>query len=218
MPKSKSHYETLGVDKKASKEEIKKAYRRKAVKAHPDRGGDAKEMTALAIAYKVLSDDKKREYYDETGQSSEVGIEQEVRNGVLAWFNNAFINDAKDVVGYCRMGVEREIEMIEEKLYDGEKAKKKTEDRRGKIKLKEGEGKEGVNLAEVILEQQLRNVDEVLEKERKRKLVFEGMLKELEKYEQEGVKEEGIRGEGRTNMFLGYGDFVARNNVKGKIG
>lgn len=62
-------YDILGVAKNATKDAIKRAYRKKAKKSHPDRaGGDNAEMSAINQAYAVLSDDKKRAHYDSTGQ------------------------------------------------------------------------------------------------------------------------------------------------------
>jgi len=60
-------YELLEVDKKASKEEIKKAYRKIARKAHPDKGGDPETFKDINNAYEVLSDDQKRATYDKYG-------------------------------------------------------------------------------------------------------------------------------------------------------
>eukprot|EP01006_Ploeotia_vitrea_P041543 TRINITY_DN66546_c11_g7_i2.p2 TRINITY_DN66546_c11_g7~~TRINITY_DN66546_c11_g7_i2.p2 ORF type:complete len:419 (+),score=266.62 TRINITY_DN66546_c11_g7_i2:295-1551(+) len=67
-------YKLLGVDKTASKAEIKKAFRRAAVKHHPDKGGDEDTFKAINEAYKVLGDDDKRELYDKYG-------EEGVKNG-----------------------------------------------------------------------------------------------------------------------------------------
>jgi molecular chaperone DnaJ len=67
---AKDYYETLGVDKKASKDEIKKAFRKLAHKYHPDKnGGDGAKFKEISEAYSVLSDDKKRSEYDTYGKT-----------------------------------------------------------------------------------------------------------------------------------------------------
>lgn len=66
----KDLYQELGVDKTASPEQIKKAYRKKAMDHHPDRGGDEASFASVALAYRVLSDSEKRKKYDE-GESVE---------------------------------------------------------------------------------------------------------------------------------------------------
>jgi molecular chaperone DnaJ len=67
---AKDHYETLGVPKGSSKEEIKKAFHKLAHKYHPDKnkGYDAK-FKEVNEAYQVLSDDKKRAQYDQFGSA-----------------------------------------------------------------------------------------------------------------------------------------------------
>ncbi len=67
---AKDYYESLGVDKKASKEEIKKAFRTLAHKYHPDKkGGDDKKFKEINEAYSVLSDENKRSQYDMYGSA-----------------------------------------------------------------------------------------------------------------------------------------------------
>jgi DnaJ-class molecular chaperone len=66
-----SLYEKLGVSKEASKDDIKKAFRKLSLEHHPDKGGDEEKFKEISNAYDVLSDDDKRKNYDLTGSSSE---------------------------------------------------------------------------------------------------------------------------------------------------
>ena len=67
----KDYYKILGVEKDATKEEIKKAYRKLALKYHPDRNPDNKEaeekFKEITEANEVLSDPDKRKKYDQLG-------------------------------------------------------------------------------------------------------------------------------------------------------
>lgn len=60
-------YETLGIEKTADEKAIKKAYRKLAVKHHPDKGGDEHKFKEVSAAYEVLSDPEKRAKYDKFG-------------------------------------------------------------------------------------------------------------------------------------------------------
>ncbi|MFA5744994.1 MAG: molecular chaperone DnaJ [Candidatus Paceibacterota bacterium] len=67
---AKDYYNVLGIDKKATKDDIKKAFRKLAHKYHPDKGGtDESKFKEITEAYSILSDDKKRREYDTYGQS-----------------------------------------------------------------------------------------------------------------------------------------------------
>ncbi len=61
-------YEVLGVDKEASPDDIRKAYKKLAFKLHPDRGGDQEKFQDLQTAYEILSDESKRKIYDQYGE------------------------------------------------------------------------------------------------------------------------------------------------------
>lgn len=70
---SKDYYDVLGVSKTASEAEIKKAYRSKAHKLHPDKGGDAEKFKEINEAYQVLGDPQKRAQYDQFGHAGTRG-------------------------------------------------------------------------------------------------------------------------------------------------
>ena len=66
----KNYYDILGVQKKASEEEIKKSYKKLAIKLHPDKNQAPKATEAfkkVSVAYACLTDTEKRKYYDMTG-------------------------------------------------------------------------------------------------------------------------------------------------------
>lgn len=92
-------YEVLGVDRNASKQQIKSAYRKKAVDFHPDRNKGDKEaeekFKEAAEAYSVLSDDDKRAHYDRFGHAAAQG------NGAggFSGFDPETFGDFSDILG-----------------------------------------------------------------------------------------------------------------------
>ncbi|MCD4677370.1 MAG: molecular chaperone DnaJ [Desulfobacula sp.] len=71
MTEKRDYYEILGVAKDASKQDLKQAYRKRAIKYHPDKNPDNKEaedkFKEASEAYEVLTDDSKRQIYDQFG-------------------------------------------------------------------------------------------------------------------------------------------------------
>ena len=80
MADKRDYYEVLGVDKTADEKEIKKAYRKLAMKYHPDvseEEGSEEKFKELSEAYAVLSDDEKRQRYDQFGHAGMDGYTAE---------------------------------------------------------------------------------------------------------------------------------------------
>lgn len=85
------YYKTLGVDKNATPDEIKKAYRKLASQYHPDKGGDTKRFQEIQLAYDTLSDPQKKHQYD--NPSSFNGQAQGFPGGFHFNFNGDGFND-----------------------------------------------------------------------------------------------------------------------------
>ena len=98
---AKDLYETLGVSKGASDDEIKKAYRKLAHKHHPDKaGGNTEKFKEINAAYQVLSDKEKRSQYDQYGQT----FEQAQRGGGGGQGFGGFSSQGFDFSGFQQGG------------------------------------------------------------------------------------------------------------------
>ena len=100
MPRQsqRDYYEVLGITKTASVEEIKSAYRKSALKWHPDRNPESKEEAEVRFrecteAYSVLSDSQKRQIYDTYGHAGLAGA------GASSDFNSTIFQDFHDIFG-----------------------------------------------------------------------------------------------------------------------
>ena len=93
----KCYYEILGVSKTASGVEIKRSYRKLAMKYHPDRNSDNKDAEVkfkeISEAYEILSDEQKRSRYDQFGHA---GVNQQAGGGASGFGGGAGFEDIFD--------------------------------------------------------------------------------------------------------------------------
>ena len=106
MAPKRDYYEVLGVQRGASKDEIKKAYRALAMKNHPDMNKEnpkaaEEKFKEISEAYEILADDQKRAKYDQYGHE---GVEGAFRQGGFDWSDFTHYGDISDIFGGLGFG------------------------------------------------------------------------------------------------------------------
>ncbi|MFY9606440.1 MAG: molecular chaperone DnaJ [Thermoplasmata archaeon] len=101
MAQKRDYYEVLGVQRGASKDEIKQAYRKLAMKYHPDMNKEnvkaaEEKFKEISEAYEVLVDDDKKARYDQFGHA---GVEGTFRTGGFDWSDFTHFGDISDIFG-----------------------------------------------------------------------------------------------------------------------
>ena len=99
---ARDYYEVLGVGRDASKEDVRKAYRKLAKKYHPDTNKDdpkgaEERFKELSEAYEVLMDDDKRARYDRFGHE---GVKADFGAGGFQWQDFSHVDDISDIFGF----------------------------------------------------------------------------------------------------------------------
>ena len=155
-----THYDTLGVPKNATPDDIKKAFRKKAKDAHPDRaGGDDKKMASINKAYEVLSSPDKREQYDRTGSDAEpMSIEFQARDMLLQFLSKiiedgghgGILRKLRELLSMNRRGIDQNSDLVKAKV-------RKLEKSRGKVRVKKGD-----DLFEMTISDQLAKCNQNL--------------------------------------------------------
>lgn len=200
----KDHYETLGVSKDASADEIKKARKKKAAAAHPDLGGDHETMAAINHAADVLMDPERRRLYDATGEDEKrVPLDEEARQFVLFNFQQALEAGAPSVLAKARQLINEDRERAAKAQKEFEAKRAQLEARRGKVQTEAGE-----NLFEMLLDQHLRGIGNGIRSCEHRQELCNAALAILDSYttsESEPTVEEQI-----YTMYIGRNPFRVR--------
>jgi curved DNA-binding protein CbpA len=183
---SENLYDVLGVEKDASASEIKKEYRKKAVKLHPDKGGDSEEFAKLSFAYKVLSDPEERKKYDDTGVTSDTpdeekaavehiktiiskAISNECQNDFMSGYNSS----RSGIAGILKGVIKRQIADVKQTIQNTEETITKLTKLKKKTRLKENAKRKFDIFASTC--------EEILEQAKNHKAGAEHQLKMLEK-------------------------------------
>ena len=148
-------YDTLGVDKNATQEDIKQAFREKAKKHHEDKGGDKDEMIEINKAYGVLSNVVKRDRYDKTGETVEESFDFKFSRYVQQIFLDIVERndvDSTDLIGEFRAYTKAVIQDNGKRVKDAQGRLKKLN------KVKERLGSSAENRIVAVLENNMENV------------------------------------------------------------
>jgi curved DNA-binding protein CbpA len=137
-------YDVLGVAANATQEAIKRAYKKKAQKLHPDKhNGDDSGFKAIAKAYEILSNEDLRKRYDETGDTTTVDNK---RSDMLQELAGLLFNiieampdvESKDVVSLMRKNIEMSIERQHSEIKKNEERIEKKKKVLKRLKVKKG--------------------------------------------------------------------------------
>lgn len=148
-------YDTLGVNRGATQEDIKKAFREKAKKNHEDKGGDKDEMIEINKAYGVLSNVVRRERYDKTGETVEESFDFKFSRYVQQIFMDIVERndvDYTDLIGEFKGYTKAVIEDNGNRVKDAQKRLKKLD------KVKDRLGSSAENRIGLVLEHNIENV------------------------------------------------------------
>lgn len=171
-------YEILGVKPDATQEQIKKAYRTKAQKAHPDKhGGNTEEFQAIQKAYEILRDPERRAMFDRTGsteEGQETLVQMAIKELIPMFFSVVQNANSKkeDIVGKVKKQI---LEHQTRIVYEGEMVGKSIE-RLNEIKRRLKFNSDKENFFEMALNFALKE-----EKEKGKKLkIARALLKQME--------------------------------------
>jgi len=201
-------YETLGVSEDASQEEIKKAYKKKAMILHPDRaGGNNKQFTDLKRAYEVLSDRNSRDHYDETGEvENHDKSEDVIRSELVKLFTMILDTEAEidhvDVIDLGMKVIIKNIAAVKGEIKKLEGFIKHTNKAKNRMKIKDGKA----NIFELIIESRMNEINRNIAKLEDVIKIHEKIKVELKDYEYSfDVREEmPLNGFFRVDMNGGY--------------
>lgn len=181
-------YDILGVAKIVSKEELKKAYRKKASELHPDKGGDESQFRALATAYSILFDEEKRKRYDsgeDADSISKAAVSEEqqiIANLVVLFIKATMENNPKysDIRHLMIKHINAKTVEIDQMIAKEKQIIERIETALLRLKISDGE-----NCIAVGARSEIANHQNVINKTEQEKKIGKGMIAKLEAFSYE---------------------------------
>jgi len=140
-------YSRLGVSPKASKQQIKKAFRDKARTAHPDKGGRTDDFIRLQLAYDVLGDDDRRKRYDTLGETDRKRSEDEEAAIMVVQSSLKFLDSHPDnFIATAKISLEQERDKLSRDIKEFRDKSRIYKERAARVK-KRGDGENLIQIA-----------------------------------------------------------------------
>jgi curved DNA-binding protein CbpA len=160
---AKNHYETLGVPRDATAEQVKRAFRRAASKAHPDKeGGDAKKMAEINRAWECLGNAQRRLTYDQTGYDEGVGedLHSEGESVLMEYFDTELNKGAAalaNLIGNVARRMQEDLANMQTGLQHMELGLRNLKRSRTKVRRKTAKAR---NLFHLLIDTRIHRIEE----------------------------------------------------------
>ena len=181
----KNLYDVLGVNKDATKEQIKKAHRKGVKENHPDKGGDKELFQTIQLAYDILGSDKKREHYDTTGETE---IKDAFQERFASFILEVLIPEIEksddlniDLIGHGIGVLREELQKANDAIKEYSKHVEKIE----KSILRVSKENEGVNFLSMMIEEKVRQYKSKIAMAQSMVEFYERALEEMREYKYE---------------------------------
>ena len=190
----RNHYETLGVDRDASLDDIRKAYRSEAQKHHPDRGGDAERMQALNEARDTLLDAIRRAEYDAELDSGATQIDRLARECLIVHFkqviaSGAFFSTA-GIIAHVSADLANAAKVTRARHHQAQQRREALLKRRRRVRTKGG----AENLFHALIDNEVAGLDAQIESLARVLEVYPVCDQLLRSYEEEAEQPEATAG------------------------
>lgn len=229
---TKNPYEILGVDVDATLEDIRKAYKSKAKKCHPDIAKDDGEaFKELVWAYDLLSNDNARAHYDQFGQdpnSSEAERTRSIMNSLCKIFDDISVNlspeqlERYDLIGIMANAIKKKISDIENLVKDLEEARSRFDKLREVIesRMERKNKSKTPNFFLETLKKRISNIDSDLKSQDFMMDIAKGMLETVEEYDFKFDEEnhdplDTGYAQGKLRGIDGFGNWLTSGGFRG---